>query len=382
MTVKDQLRILDRKIKQNKANYDLYRAAAEVSALSSAELDKHEYLTKKDLNYKPDPIQKAKIEYSFLGQVFNKGLESSERQECLLKRLKNIEDKADSQLDLIKNQGSRQLQTIKSVNDFYYGLDREMLELQERAIRESIENITDEDKIFSIKINEKPFKIDKYTNLAYFGKLLFKGIIPLERVKEQQKNILNIINEFKKSVNQKIPGRPLSKENKDDAENLIKNGEEIFNTRRDIIKAYKQSRRPLEAGDDDRNNDDDEGGDDRNDEDDDKDEDDEKLSGSDEKIEIKTLGDLIENVNNLPKQIQPSDEGKKTKKLGTIMTKKFLKGVDDITITGENAIKLFEKIADEYNKISSYTTRNKKTLLADYMYYIEKSKRINPLMKR
>ena len=47
MAVKDQLKILDRKIKQNKADYDLYRNAAEISASSSGELDKYEYLTKK-----------------------------------------------------------------------------------------------------------------------------------------------------------------------------------------------------------------------------------------------------------------------------------------------------------------------------------------------
>ena len=34
---------------------------AETSALSSGDLDKYEYLTKKDLGYKPDPIQKAAI---------------------------------------------------------------------------------------------------------------------------------------------------------------------------------------------------------------------------------------------------------------------------------------------------------------------------------
>ena len=78
MTAKDQLKILDRKIKQNKADYDLHRQNAEISALSSGELDKYEYLTKKDLNYKPDPLQKAKFEYSPLGQVFNKGLKENE----------------------------------------------------------------------------------------------------------------------------------------------------------------------------------------------------------------------------------------------------------------------------------------------------------------
>ena len=50
MTVKDQLKILDRKIKQNRADYDLYRQNAEISALSSGDLDKYEYLLVKIFN--------------------------------------------------------------------------------------------------------------------------------------------------------------------------------------------------------------------------------------------------------------------------------------------------------------------------------------------
>ena len=54
--------------------------AAKVSALSSGELDKYEYLTGEDLEYKPDAVQKAKFGYSPLGKVFNKGLDKSEKK--------------------------------------------------------------------------------------------------------------------------------------------------------------------------------------------------------------------------------------------------------------------------------------------------------------
>ena len=103
VTVKDQLKILDRKIKQSRGDYDLYRNAAEISALSSSELNKYEYLTGKDLQYKPDPLKKAKFEYSPLGQVFKKGLKTDERLEGLLKKIKNIEDKTDNKLAAIEN---------------------------------------------------------------------------------------------------------------------------------------------------------------------------------------------------------------------------------------------------------------------------------------
>ena len=59
------------------------------------------------MGYKPDVVQKAKFEYSPLGQVFNKGLEKDEKEAGLLKRLKNIEDKTGDQLKAIKNKDSQ-----------------------------------------------------------------------------------------------------------------------------------------------------------------------------------------------------------------------------------------------------------------------------------
>ena len=70
-------------------------------------------MTGEDLGYKPDVIQKAKLEYSPLGKVFNKGLDESDKKEGLLKRLKNIESKIKDQLDAIKNQGQKQLDAIE-----------------------------------------------------------------------------------------------------------------------------------------------------------------------------------------------------------------------------------------------------------------------------
>ena len=97
MTITDQIKILNRKIMQNEAQYDLDRKAAKISALSSNNLDKYEYLTGEDLGLKPSTIEQAKFEYSLLGKSFNKGLDKDEdKKKGLLKRLKNIEDKMKS----------------------------------------------------------------------------------------------------------------------------------------------------------------------------------------------------------------------------------------------------------------------------------------------
>ena len=103
MIRKDQIKILDDKIEANNAQYNLDRMNAEISAYSSDDLPKYEYLTKKDLGYKPDAFEQAKFEYSPLGKVFTDGLDKSDKNEGLLKRLKNIEDKSNNQLLTIKN---------------------------------------------------------------------------------------------------------------------------------------------------------------------------------------------------------------------------------------------------------------------------------------
>ena len=113
MTLIEQVKILDDKIRANKAQYDLDREAANISALSSGELERYQYLTGEDLGYKSDVIQRAKFEYSPLGKVFNKGLDESDKKEGLLKRLKNTKGRNKEQLDEIKYREERQLDAVE-----------------------------------------------------------------------------------------------------------------------------------------------------------------------------------------------------------------------------------------------------------------------------
>ena len=64
ITKSDQIKILNDKIKANNAQYDIDRLNAEISAFSENNLDKYEFLTRKDLKYKPNALDKAKV-FSF-----------------------------------------------------------------------------------------------------------------------------------------------------------------------------------------------------------------------------------------------------------------------------------------------------------------------------
>ena len=93
MTVTDQIKILNHKIKKNESQYDLDRKAAEIFALSSKNLGKYELLTGEDLDLKPSTVDLPKFEYSPLGKIFDEELSEDDRKEGILKRLENIKGK-------------------------------------------------------------------------------------------------------------------------------------------------------------------------------------------------------------------------------------------------------------------------------------------------
>ena len=109
MTITDQIKILDRKIMQNEAQYDLDRKAAKISALSSNNFDKYEYLTGEDLGLKPSTIEQTKFEYSPFGKIFNKGLDKDNKKEGFFKRLENIKDTSLTHLQAIKKRSRRKI---------------------------------------------------------------------------------------------------------------------------------------------------------------------------------------------------------------------------------------------------------------------------------
>ena len=140
MTRKDQIKILDDKIKANNVQYDLDRMNAEISAYSSGDLPKDEYLIKKDLGYKLDAIEKVKFEYSPLGKVFTDGLDKSDKKVGIFQRLKNIENNLNSNDDNDNDNGKVGIfQIIKDIKDKGIKISNDDEAIRE--IREHIQNL-------------------------------------------------------------------------------------------------------------------------------------------------------------------------------------------------------------------------------------------------
>ena len=94
-TRKEQNKILNDKIESNVNQYKVDRLNAEISAFSSGDLNKYEFLKRIDLNYKPNALDKARFEFSPLGKTFNTGLDKTAQgyqEEGITKLLKDIRD--------------------------------------------------------------------------------------------------------------------------------------------------------------------------------------------------------------------------------------------------------------------------------------------------
>ena len=144
MTRKDQIKILDDKIKANNVQYDLDRMNAEILAYSGSDLSKYEYLTKKDLGYKPDAVEKVKFEYSPIGKVFTDGLakEDKSKKIGLFKRLRNIEDNLVEADDNDNDNKVGIFKIIKDIKDRGIKIDND--DEAVRQIRERIKELIDD----------------------------------------------------------------------------------------------------------------------------------------------------------------------------------------------------------------------------------------------
>ena len=139
--------VIDDQIRDEKLQYDTYREAAKMSALSSGEFDKDEYLTGEEIlpSNQQQMIGQTKFNYSPLGRAFKE-------------QIKTIEDQREKQVEALKN--------IKPKVNTYKSDDND-----NDSIRKEVY-----DKILEERINDilEMSKEINYGNLVYD----FKGPTP------------------------------------------------------------------------------------------------------------------------------------------------------------------------------------------------------------
>ena len=187
MTINDQIR-------DEKLQYDINREAAKISALSSGEIRKYEYLTGEDIlpSNQQQIIQQAKFTYSPLGKAFEK-------------RIKTIED-----------QGKKQVAALENVKP-----KEETKPIEDRSHNQSINELINKRKDLmkelynSVDYNNLKFEyVDPTKDVSFYeykdSKELFNAIknnnIKFSEVKNKQNNFLKKLNDVKlgkKSIKQK-----------------------------------------------------------------------------------------------------------------------------------------------------------------------------------
>ena len=150
MTLTNELKILVDKIKANKAQYDLGREPAKISALSSKDLlEKYEYLTGEDLGHRPSVLEKTKFEYSQLGAVLAKNIKKKTNTNKV-----NIKKKQDKHLTY---NSQHNFTKFKDINEFKeLSLDsmyKKLNDLKKRFNKlKAVDPQTDENKVLKPKV--------------------------------------------------------------------------------------------------------------------------------------------------------------------------------------------------------------------------------------
>ena len=160
-----------RKIESNTNQYKIDRLNAEISAFSSGDLNKYEFLTRKDLKYKPNALDKAKFEFSPLGKAFSTGLDKTAdgyQEEGVIKLLKDIRDGLAGGVNRPNNRQDNDDDNDDDnmVNNFKSGTDNDLNKLL------NIRNKELEDKILDLEtklkdselLNEEKNNLNKELN--------------------------------------------------------------------------------------------------------------------------------------------------------------------------------------------------------------------------
>ena len=227
MTVTDQIKILNSKIKQNELQYDLDREAAKISALSSNNLDKYELLTGEDLNLKPSTVEQAKFEYSPLGRIFNKGLSEEGKKEGILKRLKAIEDKNEKLLE-VKDK------TRENIEEVTHFLDQP-LSFEAKALIEEIRVMQKDVDYRKLKIrggNNVDYDFSDYKTFKELFRDLYYKETTIDDVERKQDEFSAVIAALKNYV-------PINNKYVEAKNKLLNNVNNFYKGREKIIEGFK-----------------------------------------------------------------------------------------------------------------------------------------------
>ena len=179
---------IDDQIKDEKLQYNINREAAKISAWSSGETRKYEYLTGEDIlpSNQQQIIEQAKFTYSPLGKGFEQ-------------QVKIINDQGQKQVEALNTlKPDNKKITIKkySYDDDDISFISKQKEIFNELADQRLDKITDLDKkvnhddlVYKYKNKNKNEEFDKYDNALDLINKIRNGEIKLSEAKNDQQNI-------------------------------------------------------------------------------------------------------------------------------------------------------------------------------------------------
>ena len=222
MTINDQIRV-------EKLQYNINRAAAKISALSSGKIHKYEYLTGEDILpcNQQHIIKQTKVTYSSLGNAFEKQIKTiedhGEKQINALKGLKRkeqtkaITDKLDDDDD--DDDDDDKISTSKEIYE-------EILEERTDEILKMSKEISHVDLVYDFKGPAASMNLGKYGGPMYIYGHMKNGEKRLQQVEEEQKKC-------KKDLTEITSGN--SKHKSVEQSYTIKNVRTLYDSRQKMI---------------------------------------------------------------------------------------------------------------------------------------------------
>ena len=241
MTLKEQNKILDNKIESNVNRYKVDRLNAEISAFSSGDLNIYEFLTRKNLKYKPNALDKARFEFSPLGQTFSTGLDKTAQgyqEEGVIKLLKDIRDGLAGDIvprALNRRDNDDEDDDDDDDDDEQKRLSKLLGELRTNEDNEEFRNGTKEDKLdkFANDNDDKVFNVlNKFKNNTESEMSNLDKMFTDKENKWSSK--LNKLNNDVKKIDKYI------KENNDKKINIEKKLDVVENERNNLLLEYIQ----------------------------------------------------------------------------------------------------------------------------------------------
>ena len=175
---------IDGKIWDEKLQYKINREATKISALSSAKVDKYEFLTGEEIlpSNQSRIIEWAKFTYLSFGKTFEK-------------QTKTVEDQGIKQVEPLKALEPEENQELESTEGFFW----------KKMKNNEVENDIDEIGKWKEKIKRKDLKYEtkkyvydfqKFEAIRYFGNNICTGNININEAEIDQSNLLEIMVEF------------------------------------------------------------------------------------------------------------------------------------------------------------------------------------------